>query len=288
MKQKPAIVSSLAAKTIAVPESRQLHVLSELFERRGAIVLRVPLISIHDNPDSASVRAWILRFLESPPDIFIVLTGEGLRRLIKFADQEFLLESFLEVLSRVTKVCRGPKPNRVLREYGLSADHLAESPTSRGIINTLEDFNLDGKTVAVQLYGLDPNELLIGYLKSRGMQPITVAPYIYASDEEDEAVAQLLERLLSGCVDAIAFTSQPQFKRLSAVANQAGKLKALIASLNNLCVAVVGPVVKQQLNDAGVIVRVMPEGQFFMKPLVTAMEKEFLKEAGQFKAERQE
>ncbi|HJO12245.1 MAG: hypothetical protein QGG67_11805 [Gammaproteobacteria bacterium] len=41
MSSKPQLPSSLADKRIAVPESRQLDILAELFERRGAHVVRI-------------------------------------------------------------------------------------------------------------------------------------------------------------------------------------------------------------------------------------------------------
>ena len=41
----------LADKVVAVPEARQLDVLASLLERRGASVLRCPLVSILDSPD---------------------------------------------------------------------------------------------------------------------------------------------------------------------------------------------------------------------------------------------
>ena len=38
----------LAGRTIAVPETRELEVFATLLERRGATVLRCPLVSIRD------------------------------------------------------------------------------------------------------------------------------------------------------------------------------------------------------------------------------------------------
>ena len=85
MRSKLVLSSPLQAKVIAVPESRQLDVLAALFERRGARVIRVPLVSIHDTPDQAPVIRWLRQFIAEPPNYFIIMTGEGLRRLLAAA-----------------------------------------------------------------------------------------------------------------------------------------------------------------------------------------------------------
>jgi len=46
----------LHGRRIAVPESRELDVFATLLERRGALVLRCPLIDIRDAPDP--LRCW--------------------------------------------------------------------------------------------------------------------------------------------------------------------------------------------------------------------------------------
>ena len=48
----------LAGRTVAVPETRELEVFAGLLERRGARVLRCPLVSILDAPDPAPVLAF--------------------------------------------------------------------------------------------------------------------------------------------------------------------------------------------------------------------------------------
>ena len=60
----------LVGKVIAVPEARQLDVLVGLLERRGATVLRCPLVAILDSPDDASVVGWIER-LATPTDLVV-------------------------------------------------------------------------------------------------------------------------------------------------------------------------------------------------------------------------
>jgi uroporphyrinogen-III synthase len=120
------VADTLAGRLIAVPESRELDVFAGLLERRGAQVLRCPLVRIVDAPDPEPVARWLRQFVDGACDDLILLTGEGLRRLLRFADQQSpsLRPELLAALARARRITRGPKPARALRELGLT-------PTSR-------------------------------------------------------------------------------------------------------------------------------------------------------------
>ena len=266
-----AAIGRLHGKTIAVPESRQLDIMARLLENRGARVLRVPMVAIHDAPDPAPVLAWVRNFIDSPPDEFIILTGEGLRRLLALAQRHEIGEEFISAFAGVCKLCRGPKPERALREMGLKGDLAAQAPTTEGVIATLEGRALEGHRVAVQLYGEDPNTRLINYLHDRRAEIRAVAPYVYADRSEEDQVMRLVRALAAGEIDVIAFTSQAQYLRLSRVAAAHHLEEDLAAGLSRCTVAAVGPVVRDQLEQAGVTVQVMPQRAFFMKPLVSAI-----------------
>lgn len=279
---------TLQGRTIAVPENRELDVFSAMLERRGAQVLRCPLVSILDAPDPQPVLAWIRWFVGSAHDAasaggsidphpvcddLILLTGEGLRRLLVCIDRHEpgLREAFVAGLGRVRKITRGPKPARALRELGLKPDIAAQVPTTAGVIASLQQENLGGRTVGVQLYGTEPNRPLMAFLEGAGAQVRTVAPYIYANESDQAAVQALLERMAAGSVDAIAFTSAAQVERLVAV----GGAERLCEALRRTQVAAIGPVVADALARLGITVDLMPQDSFFMKPLTSAMEAAF-------------
>src|SRR5262245_1264908 len=267
------IASPLAGRTIAIPESRELEVFAAMLERRGANVIRCPLVAIRDAPDPQPVLAWCKDFAAGGCDDVIFLTGEGLRRLLSCMDQHepALRDPFVAQLARVRKITRGPKPARALRELGLKPDIAAETPTTDGVIASLKSQPLTGRRVGVQLYGTEPNRPLIEFLESAGATVRTVAPYVYADKADDDAVLALLTRLQSGTVDAIAFTSMAQVNRLFALA-PAETVKASLAATR---VAAVGPVVADALTGHGVPVQLMPTEAFFLKPLTTALERLF-------------
>lgn len=261
----------LAGRTIALPETRMLDVLAGLLERRGAGIWRCPMVGIFDHPDQAAVAAWMQAFIDTPPALTILLTGEGLRRLLGAAERRGMTQSFHEALARQPFLVRGPKPARVLKELGLEPRWSAAAPTTAGVIETLRQIDLVGKDVGVQLYGEEPNLPLMTALREAGANPRPVAPYVYAPKSDDDQVVSLIHALDDGRIDAILFTSQPQFRRLREVAQTAGVLDALERGMSRTRVAAVGPVVAADLERLGIRVDVMPGESFFMKPLVSEL-----------------
>ena len=263
--------ATLRHKTIAIPESRQQDVLADLLVRRGATVLRCPLIAIKDTPEADTVQQWLAAMVAGEFDDFIILTGEGMRRLEGFAERFDCQQEWHIALARVRKIVRGPKPVRELRKLQLHADLAGAAPTTDGIIESLQDADLAGRRIAVQLYGSNPNEKLITFLQQKGAVVTTVAPYIYASESEQQQVVALIHQLAEGAIDALLFTSQPQYKRLASVAKKADLELLLTAGLEVTIVGAIGPVMADYLQSEGVRVDFMPEGSFFMKPFVTAL-----------------
>lgn len=260
----------LADRIIAVPESRAIDVFAALLERRGARVIRCPLVTIRDAPDPAPVLDWSRQLAAAAFDDLILLTGEGLGRILSCIErhQPALRARFVEALGRVRKITRGPKPAKALRELGLKPEIAAERPTTDGVIASLRGLDLRGRRVGVQLYGTEPNRLLIDFLAGAGAAVSAVAPYVYADAADEEAVRSLVEEMRAGRVDAIAFTSSAQVERLVAVASEEGARSALA----NTLVAAVGPMVADTLRRHGIEARLMPEESFFLKPLTSVLE----------------
>jgi uroporphyrinogen-III synthase len=131
------MTGSLADRRIVVPEAREIEILSGMLEKRGAEVIRCPLVAIRDAADPAPIVAWLERFVTAPPDDLILFTGEGLQRLHRLAGTVGLAETFVAALGSVRTITRGPKPARRLRELGLKTDLPVEPPTTAGMIAAL-------------------------------------------------------------------------------------------------------------------------------------------------------
>lgn len=254
--------------TIAVPESRQLDVLTDMLEVRGATVLRCPMVAIHDSPDEQGVKQWLQTFCASDFDDFVILTGEGIRRLSGFAERFGMLDQWAAALARVRKIARGPKPGSALREFSLKPEVLADEPTTDGVIATLDREDLHGRKVAVQLYGEERNEKLQDFLRAKGAEVTIIAPYIYASDIDATEVSRLIDTIVNKQLDILIFTSVVQVKRLLAVARQEQREQSLLTALRLTNIAAIGPIVEAMLKELDLPITVVPDDKFFMKPLV--------------------
>ena len=260
----------LSGRSIALLETREAERLGQMLREQGADVVSVPAVAIVDAADPAPVLAWIERFVADPADYLVLLTGEGLSRLHALATHHGIGPDVVAALGRTTTIIRGPKPARALRALGLAPQLRAEEATTNGLIALLSGLELGGRRVAVQLYPDAPSRLT-DFLEAAGALPDPVIPYAYAAAASDDALAALIEKIAAGAIDAIAFTSASQAKRLFELARERGGTDRLTTALRRTTTAAVGPVVALELERHGITPTIAPAGQYFMKPLVTAI-----------------
>jgi uroporphyrinogen-III synthase len=262
---------ALAGRRIALPETRELDRLATIFEDEGAETVRCPLVAILDAPDPAPIDEFLHRLARGGLDDLIILTGEGLVRLLARAAQIGIEADVRAALANVRKVTRGPKPARALHELGLKPDLPARSPTTGGIIETLAVEPLRGRRVGVQLYGSEQNLPLVSFLSQAGAEVFSVAPYIYAPASDAAQVLALIAELDAGRIDAIAFTSASQVDRIFEIAETHGVAVALRRGLDRTFLAAIGPIAAEALRDRGCEPNVPTEKPFVMKRLVGAI-----------------
>ncbi|GLQ92976.1 uroporphyrinogen-III synthase [Dyella acidisoli] len=259
----------LQNRRIAIPESRELDMFASLLERRGASVLRCPLVDIRDTPNPEPVLDWLRAFCAGRCDDLLLFTGEGVRRLLSLIDHHApeLRDRFVTQLGVVRTIARGPKPGRVLRELGLKPTLVADPATTPGMIALMQTLDLKGRRVGVQLYGTEPNAPLMDFLATAGANALPVWPYVYADAAADAEVLGLIESMQQGQIDAIAFTSLQQVERLFRLV-EVDRLKQALA---HTLVAAIGPVVADSLRAHGVEPQVVPEESYYLKPLTQAL-----------------
>jgi uroporphyrinogen-III synthase len=261
----------LRGRRIAIPEHRELDRLAKMLEEEGATTVRCPLMAIFDAPDLAPVDGWLRALAGGGFDDVIFFTGEGVRRLLESAARLGISAPVVAALHRARKITRGPKPARALHELGIKTDLPSSAPTTAGVIEVLRDLPLGGRRVAVQLYGEDPNRVLVDFLVDKGALVLPVAPYRYAPATHDEKVATLIEDLSAGLLDGIAFTTAVQVDRLFQVARRRDAEESLRRGLGRVHVAAVGPVVIEAMQRHGVRADAVPPRGFFMRRLTQEM-----------------
>ena len=257
---------------ILILETREEAQFSRLLADQGADVLQCPMFTIHDAPDPAPIEAWIRRFIERPCDDLVLMTGEGLRRLMKVARRIGVDQDFIAALAKARKFARGPKPGRALREIGLEPQVTTEKPTSEGIAEMLAGLDLHGRRVGLQLYPDKDHGALTGAIEAQGAKVEPVLPYVYDAQAADANIVTAIDAMAQGHVDAIALTSSGQVRRLIEVARAHGCEPRLREGLARTPIASVGPVVSDELKAHGLRTDIYPANDaFFMKPLISAM-----------------
>ena len=257
---------------ILILETREEAQFSRLLAEQGADVLQCPMFAINDAPDPAPIEAWIRRCIDKPFDDLVLLTGEGLRRLMKVTRRIGVEPDFVAALGKARKFARGPKPGRALREIGLEPQRTTEKPTSEGMIDMLSRTDLGGHRVGLQLYPDKDHSALVGAISAQGAEVDTVLPYVYDAKAADANIVTAIDEMAKGRVDAIALTNLGQIRRLVETARAHGWEDRLREGFQRTPIASVGPAVSDELKSHGLRTDISPaDGAYFMKPLISAM-----------------
>src|SRR5437660_1930586 len=209
------------------------------------------MFTIQDAPDPAPIEAWIRRVIATPLDDLVLMTGEGLRRLMKVVRRIGVEPEFVASLGKARKFARGPKPCRALREIGLEPQMTTEKPTSEGVAEMLSRLDLKGHRVGLQLYPDKDHSALIGAIKAQGAEVDSVLPYVYDAKTADANIVTAIDEMAKGRVDAVALTNLGQIRRLIETARAHGWEDKLRDGLAQTPIASVGPAVSDELAAHG-------------------------------------
>jgi uroporphyrinogen-III synthase len=234
--------------------------MASLVRRHGGVPFGAPVLEEIYLKESPQVQQLVAEVCGGQIDVILLLTGVGTRALIETAASMGRQQEFIDSLDRVKVIARSPKPARVLREHLIHIDLMPPEPfTSEDLVQAMTGLELQGQQIAVQKYG-GPNTFLLQSLRERGARVREVTLYTWGLPADRTPALGLIDALIQGKIDSLAFTSQPQIGNLLTIARDAAKEDSLRESLNgSLVVASVGPVCSRRLRDAGIKIDVEPE-----------------------------
>jgi uroporphyrinogen-III synthase len=260
-------VPPLAGFTVGVTAARRAEELGTMLERRGAVVLHGPALRIVPVADDTDLLAATRELIANPPDITVATTGIGYRGWVEAADGWGLGEDLLAALGSGTLLARGPKARGAIRASGLVDAWSPPSESSAEVLEYLLAGSLDGKRIAVQLHG-EPLPDMVEALEIAGASVVQIPVYRWLPPADLAPLDRLLDAVVCGGVDALAFTSAPAAASLLARAAERGLRDTLISALRgpvlSLCVgpvtaapleAVDIPTVQPQRSRLGAMVR---------------------------------
>lgn len=226
-------------------ESRRAEEMGILLRKQGGEPFIAPSmreVPIADNPD---VLHFFDRLCAGEFDMVILLTGVGARAV----DSMLKPGAFAEELKKVTVVPRGPKPQAVLREWGVPWAVNVPSPnTWRELMAAIE--GRPERRVAVQEYGRS-NEELLSALRGRGCEVTPVRVYQWALPIDTAPLREAARRLARDEFDVLLLTTSIQLPHLFQMAEEEGVAAAFRNALSRLAVCSIGPTTSESLEDMG-------------------------------------
>src|SRR5262245_17610333 len=254
------MIHSLRGKTVALTESRRGPELAALVTKLGGVPYSAPAVREVPCADRAPALAVLERIGRGEVQVVIFLTGVGARAFLDLASEPEARRRLLGALGTSLVCARGPKPVAVLREAGVRIDLVSPEPTSLALLTALNARrDLRGVVVAVQRYG-DDNPTLVEGLAALGATVLEIPLYEWALPEDEAALERLVDDVIAGRVDVLAFTSSPQVVNVFAIADGLGWRPELRAALwATVPVATIGPVREAALRERGVVPRIQAD-----------------------------
>jgi uroporphyrinogen decarboxylase len=192
-------------------------------------------------------------------DVVIFLTGVGTRHLVAQVERHVNRERFLEAISDVKSVVRGPKPLAALKEFGITPTFIVPEPnTWRELLTTLDErLPVANLVVGLQEYGVT-NPSLIAGLEARGATVERVHVYDWDLPEDVGPLEENIRRIAAGEIDVVMFTSAQQVHNMLRVADDLGIAEELRDGLRTAVVASIGPTTSEVLRVHGLPVDMEP------------------------------
>ena len=243
-------------------ESRMADVMAKAILSRGGVPFSAPSlqeIPLENNPEAF---AFAEKLLTGKIDVMIFMTGVGARMLMDILALRYSREDVLKKLSSLVIVARGPKPVHALKELGVPVTVTVPEPnTYFEILEALDlsrkSVSLEGRTVAVQEYGIPAEDLMKG-LKKRGANVIQVPVYRWALPADTQPLEEAIREIISGKIKIALFTNAMQVRHVLRVAAEKGWETDLRKAFQDVAISSVGPTCSEALRECGLTVDFEP------------------------------
>jgi uroporphyrinogen-III synthase len=200
----------------------------------------------------------------------VFLTGAGVRALFEEVERMGRVKKLTRFLPAATLVSRGPKPAAALAKHGLRPAITTTPPhTTTELLGTLPESELAGARVTLIHYG-ERNGVFAEALAARGARVDDLLLYEWRLPDDLEPLQHLVEDIVGGALDIVAFTSQVQARHLFEVAGPRRQAALQDALNHRMLVGAIGPTCAEALVALGVHADVVPENPK-LRPLLSAL-----------------
>jgi uroporphyrinogen decarboxylase len=183
-------------------------------------------------------------------NVVIFLTGVGFKHLVSAVERSVDKQRFLDALSDITTVARGPKPIAAMREFGLTPSvRVPEPNTWRELLATLDaGVPLSNQKIGLQEYG-KTNPSLIAGLEARGAEVVPIRVYNWDLPEDTAPLEENVRAMVAGERDILMLTSAHQVANLLRISADLGLEEQLRVALRRMIVASIGPTTSEMLRQ---------------------------------------
>ncbi len=255
---------------VAAFESRMAGEMARMIESFGGVPRVSPSLREVPLEENRAAIDFAHLLITGQIDCVIFLTGVGFRQLLALVEKHVDRQRYLDALSDIVTVARGPKPVVAMREVGVTARVKVPEPnTWREVLQTVDrEVPMKNLTVAVQEYG-KPNPSLTAGLEARGARVLSVPVYRWELPADVGPLQENVQAIAAGECDVVMFTSAHQVVNLLLVAEQAGLAAEVRRQFHRMAVVSVGPTTTETLRDHDLPVDIEPEHPK-MGPMVQA------------------
>ncbi|MEZ6138517.1 MAG: uroporphyrinogen decarboxylase [Pirellulaceae bacterium] len=239
---------NFAGLAVAALESRRRDDMHRLIEKFGGQPFVSP--SMREVPIEHNREAidFAHRVMTGEINVVIFLTGVGLKQLITAVERSVDRQRFLDALSDITTVVRGPKPAAALRELKITPTVIVPEPNTWRELLAAIDANvpITNQKVGLQEYGKSNPSLLAG-LEARGAEVVPLRVYNWELPEDTQPLRDNLRAIVAGHRDVLLLTSAHQVVNMLRLADEMGLEDELRVALRKMIVASIGPTTTEML-----------------------------------------
>lgn len=227
-----------------------------------------PMIKLEGMKDEG-FEPFVQRVIDGTSDYVVFTSANGITfTLDKLTETE--KEKFITALKKTRVIAIGPNTEKELEKIGIEDSFLPEDYSSEGIVEALCP-EVKGKTFDLARSAFGAKVLIEGLEKCGATVYET---HVYTLNiPEGAAQKELIERALSGEVDAFAFTSSMMVKGFMKHAEKLGAGETIKETLGKAVVGAIGTPTGNTLKKHGINADVIPD-EFTFEALIKAMKKE--------------
>ncbi len=244
---------------IAAFESRRCDDMARLIQRSGGVAHVSP--SMREVPIEPNRNAidFAYRLMTGHISVVVLMTGVGFRYMLRAIERHLDQQRFLDSLSDVTTVCRGPKAAAAMREVGLKPSYrVAEPNTWREVLQTIDaHIPIANQNVGLQEYGVS-NASLVAGLEARGATVEPVRVYGWEFPEDTGPLETNVRALAAGQRDVLLLTSAHQIVNMLRMAERLQIVDELREGLHHTVICSIGPTTSQMLEECEIHVDLEP------------------------------